>query len=66
MPRKRFYTKLIYNLIQKNWYNTESRNEYQIILRYVAIRYYSSLLPFSPTNQCSLFLNSTLNVVNDP
>lgn len=25
-----------------------------------------SLAPLSPTNHCSLFLNNTLNVVNDP
>jgi hypothetical protein len=27
---------------------------------------YSSLPDFSPTNQCSLFLNNTLNVVSEP
>lgn len=31
---------------------------------YKAISY--SLVPLSPTNHCSLFLNNTLNVVSEP
>jgi hypothetical protein len=33
-------------------------------LRYSPLPY--SVAPFSPINHCSLFLNKTLNVVNDP
>ena len=56
------------NYIEKLGRLAEVNGEKNILIGYdfCLHKTYSSLLPFSPTNQCSLFLNSTLKVVSEP